>query len=454
MTSFRPASIDADIMSHVRKHAANLDGDNPLRYLPEHQRTSLHTWLAQHIQTERQNWKQRLDSSMKEIEKLRKTSLGQAGALQRIGECATKVLSQAGVDAPKKAEPEPQVEENVRKLADVCAYLVDDQSRCYSMLMVNTPAGAAHQSESRTLSEILSEKLLEYQRMAEHVEEERQQQTTAFPKPDVDGEPEAGRAYRKRKSPSRPATPAQAEPVSPLEKESSGTSDSSLPAARRHELGKERSTLVKNTIFTFDKMSLRMLVDGSNADGPMQKARRFHELEQRIEGLQDKMHALEAELERKGREIVKYKSNIRMLKRMYHYDTSAPSPNNRKSRRDKCVAEINGLAVRYSNPLPHLNSRKSEDNSSDSVTMMSTDETPPAAAAAFGMAKTSVSRCLRCQRLYRLQDNHKRACHYHPKAKKKFEKYTATGRLVNVMFMWECCKRDGDQDGCCTDQHI
>uniref|UniRef100_A0A1I8F9Y7 Mcm10 domain-containing protein n=1 Tax=Macrostomum lignano TaxID=282301 RepID=A0A1I8F9Y7_9PLAT len=50
-------------------------------------------------------------------------------------------------------------------------------------------------------------------------------------------------------------------------------------------------------------------------------------------------------------------------------------------------------------------------------------------------AKTSVTRCLRCQKLYRLVDNNKFACKYHSKGRQRVEQHSSQGRLADVLFM-------------------
>ncbi|XP_023932927.1 putative mediator of RNA polymerase II transcription subunit 26 [Lingula anatina] len=69
-------------------------------------------------------------------------------------------------------------------------------------------------------------------------------------------------------------------------------------------------------------------------------------------------------------------------------------------------------------------------------------------------AHGAVLQCLRCHRLYTLKDNHKMACHFHPRGKLKIERYDSEGRLERVEYVWECCKQRGDAAPCCHGEHV
>jgi len=65
-----------------------------------------------------------------------------------------------------------------------------------------------------------------------------------------------------------------------------------------------------------------------------------------------------------------------------------------------------------------------------------------------------VSKCLRCQKLFTLNDNHKKSCCYHPRSKERVEEYTNKGRLTRVTYLWQCCQQGVESQGCCYGQHI
>ena len=72
-----------------------------------------------------------------------------------------------------------------------------------------------------------------------------------------------------------------------------------------------------------------------------------------------------------------------------------------------------------------------------------------------GFVTSSVTtKCLRCHKVYTVRDNHKMACRYHPKSKKKIEKYDDKGKLVMVNFIWECCLQKPESLGCSSGEHI
>lgn len=65
-----------------------------------------------------------------------------------------------------------------------------------------------------------------------------------------------------------------------------------------------------------------------------------------------------------------------------------------------------------------------------------------------------VTKCLRCNKLFTLNDNHKKACCYHPKGKERIEQYSDRGKLVKVTYSWKCCMSGPDNPGCTYGQHV
>ncbi|KAK3586923.1 hypothetical protein CHS0354_008519 [Potamilus streckersoni] len=68
--------------------------------------------------------------------------------------------------------------------------------------------------------------------------------------------------------------------------------------------------------------------------------------------------------------------------------------------------------------------------------------------------KGQVTKCLRCNKLFTLNDNHKKACCYHPKGKERIEQYSEHGKLLKVSYVWKCCMLGIDAVGCSTGKHI
>ncbi|XP_052763432.1 uncharacterized protein LOC128205660 isoform X1 [Mya arenaria] len=65
-----------------------------------------------------------------------------------------------------------------------------------------------------------------------------------------------------------------------------------------------------------------------------------------------------------------------------------------------------------------------------------------------------VTKCLRCNKLFTLNDNHKKSCNYHPKGKERIEQYSDRGKLVKVTYVWKCCMMGPDNPGCTYGQHV
>ena len=66
----------------------------------------------------------------------------------------------------------------------------------------------------------------------------------------------------------------------------------------------------------------------------------------------------------------------------------------------------------------------------------------------------SSAKCLRCHRLYKVHENTARACRFHPKSKKKMEKYDITGKLLTLSYLWECCQQGPEVQGCTSGEHV
>lgn len=75
-------------------------------------------------------------------------------------------------------------------------------------------------------------------------------------------------------------------------------------------------------------------------------------------------------------------------------------------------------------------------------------------ASRFLGGKQTVSKCLRCQKLFSPTDNHKLACCYHKKDKERLEHYDNSGMLIRVIYAWKCCHQPQEAEGCCYGQHV
>ncbi|KAL8567385.1 hypothetical protein ACOMHN_001773 [Nucella lapillus] len=68
--------------------------------------------------------------------------------------------------------------------------------------------------------------------------------------------------------------------------------------------------------------------------------------------------------------------------------------------------------------------------------------------------RTGIAQCLRCQQLFKHNENNAMACRYHKKGREIREQYDNTGRLTKVVYKWACCKRGLDVPGCTYGYHI
>ena len=91
----------------------------------------------------------------------------------------------------------------------------------------------------------------------------------------------------------------------------------------------------------------------------------------------------------------------------------------------------------------------------DSLYMKSHFRKVHAGATERGQGLTNgTTRCLRCHKIYTARENHKMSCRYHPKSKKKIEKYDHRGKLLMVTYIFECCMQRTDAAGCCIGEHV
>ncbi|XP_078334818.1 uncharacterized protein LOC144625924 isoform X3 [Crassostrea virginica] len=71
-----------------------------------------------------------------------------------------------------------------------------------------------------------------------------------------------------------------------------------------------------------------------------------------------------------------------------------------------------------------------------------------------GNARSGVTQCLRCQKLFKPSDNGPKACRFHNKGREIKEQYDEHGKLLNVIYKWACCKKGLETVGCSTGYHI
>lgn len=86
--------------------------------------------------------------------------------------------------------------------------------------------------------------------------------------------------------------------------------------------------------------------------------------------------------------------------------------------------------------------------------MRSLDEVKKNSPRNFKPVVGQVTKCLRCNKLFTLNDNHKKACCYHPKGKERIEQYSDRGKLLKVTYVWKCCMTGPDNAGCTYGQHV
>ena len=67
--------------------------------------------------------------------------------------------------------------------------------------------------------------------------------------------------------------------------------------------------------------------------------------------------------------------------------------------------------------------------------------------------RTGVAQCLRCQKLFKPNENNHKACRFHHKGREIKEQYDENGK-IKVLYKWACCRKPLDTPGCAYSYHV
>ena len=67
--------------------------------------------------------------------------------------------------------------------------------------------------------------------------------------------------------------------------------------------------------------------------------------------------------------------------------------------------------------------------------------------------RTGVAQCLRCQKLFKPNENNHKSCRFHHKGREIKEQYDDNGK-VKVLYKWACCRKPLDTPGCTYSYHV
>jgi hypothetical protein len=473
------APIDGDI-----KHQATDFVKKQFSIIPfvnDKQREQIARWLAEHVQAERYGWSKKLELSIKEIEKQRRVALLGNSRIQTINAQVEHVIQKEAASADAKFaddsyDPIQELEQNVMTICELVVQLFDDRTQCFKMLGVT----GKQMHNYGYFADLLHEKLNSFNAEIQKLKDEKDSELLT-PRSQVSNSSKDGLGTPRRVGVNKGGKKNKSEPpdrflsLKPVE-----TVVNLIPLVVSHEANLEKRITAGKDMKKRKDLEVeakKKIVKELESDAkkkaksdpdlmlgksavhkmkPISQEERAKKQEKLIEDLKNEMKELETVVSQKDKDLEKYKQHIKTLKHMYHYGNlglkggKIKEPNYIKTNDVAKFSQNETLSV-MSHSLPSI----AHDHVTQNGNNINTDEVGLSLdSVLFPPAKTSVSRCLRCRRLYRLQDNHKKACRYHPKAKRKIEKYSDNGKLQTVSFIWDCCNQDVDNEGCCADEHI
>ncbi|XP_064652069.1 uncharacterized protein LOC135502857 [Lineus longissimus] len=467
--------IDGDIRSQATDFVKKQFSVIP--FVNDQQKDQIARWLAEHVQTERMGWSKKMELSIREIEKQRRGTLLNNSRIQTINSQVEHMIQKEATEADTKFADDNydvilELEQNVMTLCSLVGQLLDDRTQCLKLLGISEK----QMHEYEYVADLLRQKMNSFDGEIRRLRDEKddnlqtpRSQVSIVSKIDPATPRRAGVSKGGKKNKGEPPDrflslkPVETVNLIPLVVSHDVNSEKRVMAGKNRKKrkdsldGKKRLHLRKEVEIDDKKkaksdpelMLGKLEVQKITPISPDEKTRKQEEM---IEVLKLEMKELEVIVLQKDKDLEKYKHHIKTLKHLYHYGNLGlkggkyKESNFMRTNDAAKFTQKDSLSV-MSHSLPAIGPENINQNGNEDVGL-SLDSI------LFPPAKTSVSRCLRCKRLYRLQDNHKKACRYHPKSKRKVEKYSDNGKLQNVTFVWDCCHGDAENDGCCADEHI
>lgn len=157
---------------------------------------------------------------------------------------------------------------------------------------------------------------------------------------------------------------------------------------------------------------------------------------------------LQTELNSYKHKVHKYRKIVKNYNEQtsshFHLDdieTSKKFPNQQIEKQGGERVYVEGEQLTYPNPNDEIASWTQRSNQKGKETVR-------------GSPRAGISQCLRCQKLFKQNENTKLACRFHKKGREIKEQYDDSGRLCRVVYKWACCKKVLDSPGCSYGFHV
>ncbi|XP_071099193.1 flagellar attachment zone protein 1-like [Haliotis cracherodii] len=458
-------------------------------------------WLCAKLQIERDGWSLKLRMALKEVEENRKTALKAAAILQ---DCSSQLrlllecfsISDSLLDSIPHSSSREEIQRSLELLVEICNALMEDRFQCMQLLDMEEE----EQEGGEMLAVRLQQQLLVQQHSCKHQVQEATEKTKQAESENLKllkevvkmkkvlGQKQQDVEWLRQQMTDFNEVVA-AKQVKVVDKSTSteSTADQSRPNKSQRPL---TESVISTQKTSSTKMSQRPATEtqtstkGKEASVIHISQEKLHALKLRAKKLEDSLHDAIASMDRLRKSTgpvtnshnLSLANDIDLSPLILNGDGQASLSRHTGSKKNwqRASFEVKGapntMTTKTLNPIPKLNlkhSSKHNDKRSisergppkETYRQLEVKKTAELSATlahlkAFKPQVGKVSKCLRCQKLFRSIDNHKLACLYHAKSKERVEKYTEGGQLVRVLYMWTCCKQEVDSEGCCYGQHV
>ena len=471
-------------------------------------RDDIKQWLTLQLQQERQGWKNKLNMSLKEIERERKVALENQTALNNVHSLLVQfvqaygpILSLDSMDKIKKSSLANQVEYYAQQLFDLVNHFEDERVKCFDLLNLKdyqqmylfealkaniehfrdrireTQTKAAENEKNlKEEIEIASNKLKEEKKRSE-LEQSRLNRMIQILRDELEKLKNQGAKVEKPPV-SKSNIAVQVEAWSLCKTQHSETQTESLVLdSEKNETETNLIPVAFKSVKEPDMVRLYKLDIGTDAEANLSDSLHLSSFNE------DELNTLNVNEELDLRPTRKKSKKEKKRNRKKHVsDDLRNQVVNYAEKLDKAKIDVDmyhqqqlvGIKVspikaaykpsRYGdmwNTSPHDRSSGREFLSGVQKDLLysSRDRNLVATLHAnkrkgYDYNNRSTSKCLRCHRTYKVKDNHQFACTFHPKSKRKLEKYDTGNRLVKIVYRWDCCHQKAESPGCCSGEHI
>jgi hypothetical protein len=453
---------------------------------------SLENWLSVQLEKERQGWKKQLQMSMKEIEKERRLAMDVHECVQRLNVRIKDKMNARGLerthsiyygdDKDAKTSQIDTLEKNVGCILDTLEHnkqelrtaleYCNKEASGVSLLeaiqakihlyeqQVDYAMQASRETEEKLLSEIhnLNNNITHIHNTLHQDQKRHAQETLALQEiismqkdkleNRVDAHRRIGMSDKEVQTNRRemggtrecciqvevpqPFNSARMNPNPYIEQSDAGDYPQPITAIVLHQYEsstKHGTDPPDHTPATSSKSGKHIYSRYSNKYSKKEAAN-SEESKQAIEDLKKQVVGFAEKLEKAKREMEIYQHQMALIKA-----SKSGSKSHTKEAGPGQKAATDCLCGVKKNILPSIDEVESPISPSQKLTKYT-------------------GKCLRCHKVYKIKDNHRLACNYHPKAKQTVEKYDTDGKLLRITYLWECCLQRSEAPGCCTGAHV